>query len=100
MRHYTFTVITYQSSFSSKTLAGYELAVIVADGPLLGRLAGKLGALKAKFDAFSESTRGYGAKLILFGCTPALLVGAFPLDHHGTLFTGNSTDTYLHFTPL
>ena len=88
--------MTYQPSFSSKTLAGYELAVIVADGPLLGRLAGELGTIKAKFDAFSEGTRSYFTKLILFRRTPALPVGALPLNHHGALLTGDSADTYLH----
>ena len=86
-------------SFPSKTFAGYELAVIVADGPLLGSLAGELGALETKFDAFSEGTRSYSAKLILFRCTPALPVRALPLDHHGTLLTSNTTDTYLHLLP-
>jgi hypothetical protein len=39
--------MTYQSSFSSKPFAYYELAVIVVDGPFLGRLTGELGALEA-----------------------------------------------------
>jgi len=82
----------------SKPFTSYELAVIIADGPLFGRLAGKFSALEAKFNAFSEGTCSYSAKLILFGCTPALPVRALSFDHRGTLFTSNSTDTYLHLS--
>jgi hypothetical protein len=82
-----------------KPFTSYKLAVIVADGPLPGGLAGELNALETQPNALLEGTGGYSTKLILFGGTPFRPIGALPLYHQGTLFTGNSTDTYLHLLP-
>jgi hypothetical protein len=79
-----------------KPFTSYKLAVIVADRPLPGRLAGELNALETQPDALLEGTSSYSTKFIFFGSTPFHPVGALPLYHQGTFFTGNSTNTYLH----
>ena len=74
----------------------YVLAIAVADGAALCRLAGKLGTLKTKFNSLVEGAGRYLAELVIPGDAARLLIRANALGHARAFFTSDSTHADFH----